>query len=88
MRRHCDMVEGAWCYAVKWSILTGISYVPIPLRYTAENRYCTILVTVQWCQYFDNIYDVMDSDMRENLEHLVDVGVTVIDHDMRSDLGV
>jgi hypothetical protein len=56
--------------------------------YGAENRYCTILVTVQWCQYFDNIYNVMDSDMRENLEHSVDVGVTVIDHDTRSDSGV
>ena len=56
--------------------------------YGAENRYCTILDTVQWCQYFDNIYNVMDSHMRENLEHSVDVGVTVIDHDTRSDSGV
>ena len=33
--------------------------------YGAEDRYCTVLATVQWCRYFENMYNVLDSDMRE-----------------------
>jgi hypothetical protein len=31
----------------------------------AEDNYCTVLLTVQWYQYFVDMYSVMDSDTRE-----------------------
>jgi hypothetical protein len=29
--------------------------------YRAQDRYCATLVTVQWCRYFENMYNVMET---------------------------